>query len=65
VNLALIPDAPPVLFVRGGGAGAEQLIRSDAVAIDAEAIDWDAMSRALDAWAPSAMSNESKQIKLL
>lgn len=50
-----------IFAVRGGGAGAEQLLRGDAVEIDANALDWDALIAKLDAWTP----DESKQIKLL
>jgi DNA processing protein len=50
-----------IFAVRGGGAGAEQLLRGDAFEIDANALDWDALIAKLDAWTP----DESQQIKLL
>ena len=43
-----------VFAVQGGGAGTEELIRTDARAIDADAVEWDAIVRALDAWRAGA-----------
>lgn len=37
-----------VFAVRGGGEGAEELIRDGASVIDADALDWDAMVALLD-----------------
>jgi len=53
-----------VLAVRGGGAGAEQLLRTGAFEIDADALDWDALIAALDAGAAQT-GDASRQMELL
>ena len=53
-----------VFAVQGGGAGTEELIRTDARAIDADAVEWDAIVRALDAWRAGA-PRDTRQARLL
>ena len=55
-----------VYAVQGGGAGVEELLRSGARSIDADAIDWDAIIGELDAWGADAPSADSvKQMPLI
>jgi DNA processing protein len=54
-----------VFAVAGGGAGAEDLLRAGARAIDGDAVDWDAIVSALDAWRADAPRDENGQIALL
>ncbi|MDE3089346.1 MAG: DNA-processing protein DprA [Chloroflexota bacterium] len=55
-----------VFAVVGGGAGAEDLLRAGARAIDADAIDWDGIVRELADWKPDVPREDTtKQIPLM
>jgi DNA processing protein len=54
-----------VYAVQGGGAGVEDLLCSGARAIDADAVEWDAIVSALDAWRADAPRDENGQMALL
>ncbi len=54
-----------VYAVQGGGAGVDDLLRSGARAIDADAVEWDAIVSALDAWRADAPHDEDGQMTLL
>ncbi|MBI4786446.1 MAG: DNA-protecting protein DprA [Chloroflexi bacterium] len=54
-----------VFAVRGGGTGTENLIRGGAPMIETEAINWDGIVAALDAWSMDAPRETSKQMPLL
>jgi len=54
-----------VFAVRGGGDGVEELLRGSARALDADAVEWDAIIRALDAWRADAPRNGNGQMALL
>jgi len=54
-----------VFAVRGGGDGVEELLRGGARVIDADAVTWDAIVSALDAWDANAPREETKQVPLL
>lgn len=54
-----------VFAVRGGGDGVEELLRSSARPIDAEAIEWDAIVGMLDAWNADAPRENGQQMSLL
>jgi DNA processing protein len=54
-----------VFAVRGGGEGIEELLRGDARALDADAVGWDALVGALDAWRADTPLDENRQRVLL
>ena len=54
-----------VFAVRGGGEGIEELLRGNARALDAEAVEWDALIGALDAWRADAPRDDNGQMALL
>ncbi len=54
-----------VYAVPGGGAGVEDLLRSGARALDADAVDWDGIVRALYDWDPDVPRDENGQMVLL
>ena len=55
-----------VFAVAGGGAGAEDLLRAGARAIDGDAVDWDGIVRELENWKPDAPREETtKQMPLM
>ena len=54
-----------VFAVRGGGEGIEELLRGSARALDAEAMEWDALIGALDAWRADAPRDDNGQMALL
>jgi hypothetical protein len=54
-----------VFAVRGGGEGIEELLRGDARALDADAVEWDALVGALDAWRADTPLDENRQRVLL
>ncbi len=54
-----------VFAVRGGGAGAEELLQAGAYAIDSDAVDWDAIVGALETWRAGAASENGQQMSLL
>ena len=54
-----------VYAVQGGGAGVEDLLRSGARPIDADAVEWDAVVSALDAWRSDAPRYGNGQRMLL
>ncbi|OGO39256.1 MAG: DNA protecting protein DprA [Chloroflexi bacterium RBG_16_56_8] len=54
-----------LLAVSGGGAGNERLINGGAQAIDVEAVDWDGIVAALDAWSTETPRAAGSQMPLL
>ncbi|MCX7838969.1 MAG: DNA-processing protein DprA [Anaerolineae bacterium] len=53
-----------VFAVCGGGEGIEELLHSGARALDTDALDWDALIGALDAWRADVSSDDDRQIRL-
>lgn len=53
-----------VFAVRDGGDGVEELLRGNARAIAPDAIEWDALIGALDAWRVDTPHNENGQVAL-
>lgn len=54
-----------IYAVRGGGEGAEELLRGGARALDADAVEWNAMIAELDAWRAGAAREDAGQMELL
>jgi DNA processing protein len=52
----------PVFAVRGGGMGAESLIRGGAWVIEAESMDWEGVVNKLEAWGDDLSAGSSKQM---
>lgn len=53
-----------VFAVCGGGEGIEELLHSGARALDADALEWDALIGTLDAWRADVSPDDSRQIGL-